>query len=119
MIKTLVLGASPNPLRFSNKMVKTLVRHNYEVVALGLREGEISGIKILTGKPVLKDIHTIALYIGPKGQLSVYHYILSLNPKRIIFNPGTENPELMKRASDKGINVVYGCSIEMLNSAKY
>jgi predicted CoA-binding protein len=119
MIKTLVLGASPNPLRFSNKMVKTLVRHNYEVVAIGLREGEISGIKILTGKPALNDIHTITLYIGPKGQLSVCDYILSLNPKRIIFNPGTENPEFMKLARDQGIEVVYGCSLEMMSSAKY
>jgi uncharacterized protein len=119
MKKTLVLGASPNPLRFSNKMVKSLVRHNFEVVALGLREGEISGIKILTGKPALKDIHTITLYIGPEGQLSVYDYILSLYPKRIIFNPGTRNPEFMKLACDQGIEVVYACSLEMLSSAKY
>jgi predicted CoA-binding protein len=119
MKKTLVLGASPNPLRFSNKMVKSLVRHKYEVVALGLREGEISSIKILTGKPVLRDIHTITLYIGLKGQLPVYEYILSLNPKRVIFNPGTENPEFMKLVRDQGIEVVYACSLEMLSSAKY
>jgi predicted CoA-binding protein len=119
MKKTLVLGASPNPLRFSNKMVIALVRHNFEVVALGLREGEISGTKILTGKPDLKDIHTVALYLGPKAQLSVYNYILSLNPKRIIFNPGTRNQEFMKLAMDQGIEVVYACSLVMLSSAKY
>ena len=119
MKKTLVLGASPNPLRFSHKMVKSLVRHQNEVVAVGFREGEISGIKILTGKPSLKDIHTISLFIGPKGQVSVYDYILSLHPRRIIFNPGTVNEELMKLARDKGIEVVTDCALVMLSSGKY
>ncbi len=119
MKKTLVLGASPNPLRFSYKMVKSLVRHNTDVVALGSREGEIGGIKILTGKPVLKDIHTISLYIGPKGQPAVYEYVLSLHPKRIIFNPGTVNPEFMDLARKNGIEAVTDCALVMLSSGKY
>ena len=119
MKKTLVLGASHNPLRFSHKMVKSLVRHNTEVVAVGFRDGEIGKIKILTGKPALKDIHTISLYIGPKGQVTFYEYILSLHPRRIIFNPGTVNEELMKLALDNGIEVVTDCALVMLSSGKY
>jgi len=119
MKKTLVLGASPNPLRFSHKMVKSLIRHNTEVVAVGFREGEISGIKILTGTPPLKDIHTVSLYIGPKGQASVVKYVLSLHPRRIIFNPGTVNEEFMKLARDNGIEVVTDCALVMLSSGKY
>lgn len=116
---TLVLGASPNPLRFSHKMVKSLVRNNHEVIALGFRQGEIAGIKILTGKPVLTNIHTISLYIGPKAQLPLYDYILSIQPKRIIFNPGTINEELMKLAHKNGIEVVTDCALVMLNKGNY
>lgn len=119
MKKTLVLGASPNPLRFSNKMVKSLVRHNIEVVAIGLREGMISGIPIQKGKPSLKDIHTVSLYIGLKGQVAYYDYILSLHPRRIIFNPGTENPGFMMLAEEKGIEAVTDCALVMLSSGKY
>jgi len=119
MKKTLVLGASPNPLRFSYKMVKSLVRHNVEVVALGFREGEIGGIKILTGKPDLKDIHTICLYIGPKGQPAVYEYVLSLHPKRIIFNPGTINLEFIELAGKNGIEVITDCALVMLSQGKF
>ena len=119
MKKTLVMGASPNPLRFSHKMVKSLVRHNNEVVAIGLRDGEISGIKILTGEPVLKDIHTVALYVCPKRQVPIYNYILSLHPKRIIFNPGTINEEFMQMAKDNNIEVVTDCALIMLSSGRY
>lgn len=119
MKTTLVLGASPNPLRFSHKMVKSLIRHGENVVAVGFREGEILGIKIQTGQPELKNIHTIALYIGPKGQEPIINYILSLHPERIVFNPGTENEKLMKLARENGIEVVTDCALIMLNSGKY
>ena len=116
---TLVLGASPNQFRFSNKMVKSLVRHNRKVIALGLRAGEIEGVKILSGKPELKNIHTVSLYIGPKSQPAIYNYILSMLPERIIFNPGTENEEFMKLAREHGIEVVTDCAFVMLQSGKY
>ena len=119
MKRTLVIGASPNPMRFSYKMVKSLLRHDYEVVAVGIREGEISGIKILTGKPSLQKIHTIALYIGPQRQPEYYEYILSLKPKRIIFNPGTINQEFMEMAEKKGIEVVNDCGLVMVASGNY
>lgn len=119
MKKTLVLGASPNPLRFSHKMVKSLIRHNITVVPVGFRSGEISGINILVGKPDIKHVHTISLYIGSKRQPGYYEYIFSLKPKRIIFNPGTINPELMKLAKQKKIQVVTDCALVMVSSGKY
>jgi len=119
MKRTLVIGASPNPMRFSHKMIKSLLRHDHEAVAVGIREGEISGIKILTGKPKLDKIHTVSLYIGPKRQPEYYDYILSLKPKRIIFNPGTVNKEFMKLAENKGIEVVEDCALVMVASGNY
>lgn len=119
MKKTLVLGASSNPMRFSHKMIKTLLRHDYEVVALGLREGEIAGVKILTGKPKIEKVHTISMYIGPKRQPEYYDYLLSLKPQRIIFNPGTINKEFMKIAERKGIDIVTDCALIMVSSGHY
>ncbi len=114
MKKTLVLGASPNPLRFSNKMVKSLVRHGYEAIPLGIRQGEIIGLDIITGKPDLKDIHTVSLYLSPKRQKEYYDYIISLDPKRIIFNPGTHNQEFIKLARDNHIEAITDCALIMI-----
>jgi len=119
MKKTLVVGASPNPLRFSHKMVKSLLRHDFEAVPLGIKEGEITGVKILTGKPELKDIHTISLYISPKRQGDYYNYFLSLEPERIIFNPGTYNNELIELAEKNGIKAVTDCALIMINKGIY
>jgi uncharacterized protein len=117
--KTLVLGASPNPLRFSNKMVKSLIRQNIDVVPVGFRMGEIAGISILVGKPDIKNVHTVSLYIGSKRQPEYYKYIFSLKPKRIIFNPGTINEELMELAKENNIQVVTDCALVMVSSGKY
>ena len=114
MKKTLVLGASPNPLRFSNKMVKSLVRHGYEAIPLGIRQGEIIGIDILTGKPDLKDIHTVSLYLSPKRQEEYNDYIISLEPKRIIFNPGTHNQEFINLARNNDIEAITDCALIMI-----
>lgn len=116
---TLVLGASTNPQRFSHKAVKSLVRHQYPVVAVGPRAGMIGEIEILPGKPSLSHIDTISLYIGPARQKEFYRYILDLKPRRIIFNPGTENKELYRLAEKNGIGVVEGCALVMLNSGTY
>ena len=98
MKKTLVLGASPNPIRFSHKAVKSLVRHGHEVVPVGNKEGDIMWQKILVGKPKVDNIHTITLYLNPGNQKEYYNYIIELAPKRIIFNPGSENQELIELA---------------------
>ena len=119
MKKTVVLGASPNAERFSHRMVISLVKHGIETVPVGLRNGTIAGLKILTGKPLIKDVHTVCLYIGPRHQPEMYDYILSLRPQRIIFNPGTFNPELENLAEKNGIQTVARCALIMLAQGKY
>jgi predicted CoA-binding protein len=119
MKRTLVIGASPNPMRFSHKMVKSLIRHGYEVVPLGLRKGEILGVNILTGKPELENIHTVSLYINPERQRQYYDYITSLAPRRIIFNPGTVNHEFIKLAESNNIEAITDCSLIMIAKGIY
>jgi len=114
MRKTLVLGASLKPYRFSNKAVRELRMYRIPQVAIGLREGTIGDVPVMTGTPPVDGIHTITLYVGPPRQPAFYNYIFSIQPKRIIFNPGTENPELMEMAKNKGIEVVTDCTIVML-----
>jgi len=117
--KTLVLGASPNPVRFSYKAVKSLLRHDEEVVAVGFREGLIVEEEILTGQPPIEDVHTVSIYIGSSRQRDYYDYIFSLKPKRVIFNPGTVNPEFMGRLKKAGIEPVSECMLVMLNDGDY
>jgi predicted CoA-binding protein len=119
MKKTLVIGASGNPQRYSYKAVKLLSNYQHEVLALGIKDGEIGDIKIKTKKKDFKNIHTITLYINPKRQKEYYDYIINLQAKRIIFNPGTENNELAKLAQDKKIEVVFNCTLVMLNSGDF
>jgi len=117
--KTLVVGASTNPSRFSYLAIKSLVKHKVEVVAIGLREGEVEGVKIAVGKPNFTNVHTITLYLNPSRQAEYLDYFISLKPKRIIFNPGTENGDLMKMARKNGIDLVFDCTLVMLNNASY
>jgi len=113
--KTLVIGASTNPGRYASLAVSRLTEKGYDVIPLGLHEGTIHGKTILTGKPELKDIHTVTLYIRPEIQKSLYSYILSLHPQRIIFNPGTENEELAGLARKEGIETTEACTLVMLS----
>ena len=117
--KTMVIGASPNPGRFSYKAVSLLNYYQHPVTAVGIRDGEINGIQIIKGKPNLIDIHTITLYIGKERQKEYYDYILGLKPRRIIFNPGTENPELVQKAAERGIETVVNCTLVMLNAGMF
>lgn len=118
-MKTIVLGASPNEDRFSYKAIVSLRKHNYEVIAIGKRMGIVADVEIIQHTPFIEDVHTIAIYLSPKNQKEYYNYILSLNPKRIIFNPGTENEELLKIAQNKGIEVVERCILIMLSTNQY
>jgi uncharacterized protein len=117
--KTLVLGASLKPHRFSYKAVIKLVRYHIPVVAIGRREGTIGDVKIDKPFPELKDIHTITMYIGSKNQSPYIDYILKINPARVIFNPGTENPELEQLLRSKGIEVVENCMLVMLSKGEF
>jgi len=119
MKKTLILGATPNPERYSYMATIRLAKHGHEVVPVGIRKGEIEGIAIIEGKPALEDVDTVTLYLGAARQPEYYDYIFSLNPKRIIFNPGAENPELMKLAQERSIETVEGCTLVMLSIGGY
>jgi predicted CoA-binding protein len=117
--KTLVLGASPNPARYSHMAVRLFDKHNMDVVAVGFREDFIEDIKI-HDKPVhFEDIDTITLYLGAKNQVPYYDYIIGLHPRRIIFNPGSENPELDLLARKNHIEVMYACTLVLLNTYQY
>jgi len=118
-MKTLVVGAGPNSVRYSYKAVRLLQRFNHEVVPLGIRNGEIDSLQIIKGKPKLSNIHTITLYIGPAKQPEYYNYLLGLKPQRIIFNPGTENAEFINLAEKQGVETVQNCTLVMLNSDLY
>jgi predicted CoA-binding protein len=117
--KTLVLGASTNPERFSYQAVRKLKFNNIPVVAVGLREGEIAGVMIEKPYPKFEDIHTVTLYIGPKNLQPFYNYIIGLKPIRVIFNPGTENPEFAEMLKQEEIEIVHGCTLIMLTNHLY
>ena len=117
--KTVVLGASPNPVRFSYKAVRSLIRHDKEVVAVGFRKGEIENLEIQVGTPFIKDVHTISIYIGSSRQEDYYDYILSLRPKRVIFNPGTVNPSFMAKLQKENIEPINACMLVMLNEGNF
>ena len=117
--KTVVLGASPNPQRYSFLAVNKLLRHGHEVVPIGVKEGEVGGLKIVKGTPDLEGVDTVTLYLNPQRQKQYYDYILKLNPKRIIFNPGTENPELEKMAEELGIEPLEACTLVLLSTHQY
>ena len=112
---TLVLGASPNPVRFSHKAVKSLLRHDKKVVAVGFKKGEIAEQEILVGQPHVDNVHTVSIYMGYSRQTDYYDYIFSLKPKRVIFNPGTVNPEFMGRLKHAGIEPISECMLVMLS----
>ncbi|GAA3940044.1 CoA-binding protein [Hymenobacter algoricola] len=119
MKKTLVLGASDNPARYSFRAVHQLRQHGHEVVPVGIRKGQVAGLAIHTDRPPEADIDTVTLYVGPQNQPAWYDYILDLNPKRIIFNPGTENAELEKLAQQRGIRTEEACTLVMLSIGNY
>lgn len=119
MKKTLVFGASLNPTRYSHLAIQRLVAHNHEVVAFGLRSGEVSGVKIKTVLLAHKDIDTITLYMNPKRQRQYYNHIVSLYPKRVIFNPGTENPELYQILKENDIHFEVACTLVLLSTNQY
>lgn len=119
MKKTVVLGASPKPIRYSYTAVQQLSSKGYEAVPIGVRDGDIGGIEIIKGTPEVEGVHTITLYLSPARQPQYYDYIFSLNPKRLIFNPGTENLELIQMAKDRDINVEVGCTLVMLSVGNY
>lgn len=116
---TVVLGASSNPGRYSYLAVNKLRRYGHPVVAIGKRMGKVDDVPIETDHIPVPDVDTITLYLNPNNQKEYYDYIMDLNPKRIIFNPGTENDELIRHAKENGIEPVIGCTLVMLSVGTY
>ena len=119
MKKTLVLGASLKPERYSNLAVNRLLDKGIQTEAFGLREGKIREVNIKTDFEDFQDIHTVTLYIGAKHQSEYIENILKLKPERVIFNPGTENPELYEILKDNRIEVEVACTLVLLATEQY
>ena len=117
--KTLVLGASDSPMRYSYLAVRRLKSYDHPVVAIGKKTGTIDDTEIITEHPQMDDIDTVTLYLNPAHQKQYYDYILSLKPKRIIFNPGAENSELAMLAKQNGIQPMNACTLVMLGTGQY
>lgn len=119
MKTTLVIGASENTERYSNRVTRMLSHQNIPVAAVGLKAGEIDGVKILTGFPKIDNVDTVTLYVGTAHQPQYYEYVLGLKPERVIFNPGTENPEFEEKVRKAGIEVLEACTLTMLTVGNY
>jgi len=116
---TLVLGASPNPERYSFLAINLLNDKGYAVYPYGIKKGQIGNMNIISEWPKPGTIDTVTLYVGPSGQVEYYDAILELAPRRIIFNPGTENPDLQTKAQEKGIETIEACTLVMLKTGQY
>lgn len=121
MKKAVVIGASPEASRYSNLASHMLHNAGFEFVPVGIKKGEILGKTILNlrNKPAIENVHTVTLYLSPVNQKEWYDYILGLNPHRLIFNPGTENPELIELAKSKGIEVENACSLVLIQTGQF
>lgn len=119
MKKTIVLGASTNPERYSSLAVKRLTDHGHEVIPVGIRKGLTHGLEIDITKKIYKDVDTITMYISPKHQKEWYKYIIMIKPARVIFNPGSENPELITLLNENNIEVAIGCNLVMLATDQF
>ena len=118
-MKTLVLGASHKPVRYSYMAVKMLKDYDHEVIALGRRARPVEDWEIISGHPDLENIHTVTLYLNASNQQEYYDYLLKLNPKRVIFNPGAENRELSRILKENGIETVNACTLVMLRTSQF
>ncbi len=118
--RTLILGATTNPERYAYRAAQMLTSHDHPIFPVGIKNGNVFGKEIEQNRDTIQEnIDTITLYIGTRHQPEWYEYILKTNPKRIIFNPGTENDELEKRASDQGIECIEACTLVMLSVGNY
>jgi len=117
--KTLVMGASTEPSRYAYKAVKMLQRFGHPVVAMGKKEDDLDGIKIEKGAAPFDGVDTVTLYLNPMNQRPYYDYIIELSPKRVLFNPGTENPELYSLLRQNHIDIEVGCTLVMLSTNQY
>ena len=116
---TLILGATPNPNRVAYTAVHMLKEYGHPVYLFGRKKGIVDGEKIQSVWPENQEIDTVSLYVGPKNQEEYLDRIVALKPKRVIFNPGTENPELRQRLIEAGISHEYSCTLVLLRTGQY
>ncbi|CAH0999996.1 hypothetical protein LEM8419_01207 [Neolewinella maritima] len=116
---TLILGATTNPTRYASLAAERLVSRGHRIIPVGIKQGKVQGAEILNGLPDVPEVDTVTLYVGPVHQPQYYDWLLRVAPRRIIFNPGTENAELMKLARENDIEVVAGCTLVMLAGGTY
>ena len=116
---TLVVGASTNPNRYSNIAIRRLIDKQIDVVAIGIRKGKVFSVTIDDDKKAYENIDTVTLYLNPKRQEAYYDYIIGLNPRRVIFNPGTENPEFEELLKEKNIETDVACTLVLLSMNQY
>ncbi len=121
MKKTAIIGASTNPNRYAFIAAQMLVDHGHEIVPLGIKQGSVAGVNILDLRslPMIEGIDTITMYLGPQNQPAWYDYLLGLKPRRIIFNPGTENYQFQKMATQSGIETEEACTLVLLRIGSY
>lgn len=121
MKKTVIIGATTNPGRYAYLAARMLTEYDHEIVPVGIKDGAVFGKDILDiyTRPEIEDVDTVTLYIGPQRQPEHIDYILGLKPKRIIFNPGTENDEFIRRAEKDGIEALEACTLVMLRSRQF
>ena len=116
---TVVIGATPSEEKYGFKATVSLKNHGHKVYPIGIKAGNIEGLDIITDKPTIQNVDTVTLYVGPQNQDGWKDYIFSLKPKRLIFNPGTENEVLEAAAKAKGIETVQACTLVMLSIGNY
>ncbi|MFD3407480.1 CoA-binding protein [Aquirufa sp. HETE-83D] len=118
-MKVLVYGASTNPSRYAYIATELLLQHGHEVSLVGIKKGEVLGLTILQDQPELSEIDTVTLYVGPANQEGLLNYLSALSPRRVIFNPGTENQVLEKALQNKGIEVEKACTLVLLHTGQF
>lgn len=118
-MKTLIIGATTDTSRYANMAVNRLLDHGHEIRMIGKTEGRIREHQIETGKPKFEDIDTVTMYVNPTRQAEYYDYILELNPRRVIFNPGTENPKFKEILIKNNIEAIEACTLVMLSIGNY
>lgn len=117
--KTLIIGATPNTDRYAYRAAHMLTQHGHPIVNVGIKKGEVAGVPILNGHPEVEEVDSVTLYIGPDKQQDYEDYILSLKPKRVIFNPGTENEAFEAKLEQHGVQALEACTLVLLSTGNY
>ncbi|MCF8331353.1 MAG: CoA-binding protein [Bacteroidales bacterium] len=117
--KTMVLGVSPDPSKRAYKVCQKLLQKGHSIRPVGIREGNVENTPIITHETNPEPVHTVVIYLRAERQKNWIPYIMASTPKRIIFNPGAENEELIDKAKTKGIEILYECTILMLSSNRF